>query len=142
MTKGAIYGHFTSKEDLLLSAIEATPTPDYGAVLNDQSRPLRERLAEFGRAMAVDEVTTDKAGLAVSLEFIAALLRSPDALRRYSADLGQRLHALAADDEEQPIPPTTPVRDLGHRPRALHRPADLPVHRAGHPHACSVRARL
>ena len=27
VTKGAIYGHFSSKEDLLLSAIEAAPTP-------------------------------------------------------------------------------------------------------------------
>jgi hypothetical protein len=41
----------------------------YGTVLNDRSRPLRERLAEFGRAMAVDEAITDKAGLVVSLEF-------------------------------------------------------------------------
>ena len=88
VTKGAIYGHFSSKEDLLLSAIEAAPTPDYGALLNDQSRPVRERLAEFGRSMATADVTTDTAGLAVSLEFVAALLRSPDALRRYGADLG------------------------------------------------------
>ena len=79
VTKGAIYGHFSSKEDLLLSAIEAAPTPDYGAVLNDLSRPLRERLAEFGAAVAADKATTDKAGLAVSLEFVAALLRSPGA---------------------------------------------------------------
>jgi len=109
VTKGAIYGHFSSKEDLLLSAIEAAPTPDYGTVLNDRSRPLRERLAEFGRAMAVDEATTDKAGLAVSLEFVAALLRSPDALRRYGADLGRRLEELAAEDDEQPRPGITPV---------------------------------
>jgi AcrR family transcriptional regulator len=116
VTKGAIYGHFSSKEDLLLSAIEAAPTPDYGAVLNDQSRPLRERLAEFGRAMAVDEATTDKAGLAVSLEFIAALLRSPGALQRYGADYERRLEELAADDDEQPSPPTTPVEAwaIGH----------------------------
>ncbi len=116
VTKGAIYGNFSSKEDLLLSAIEATPTPDYGAVVNDRSRPLRERLAEFGRAMAVDEATTDKAGLAVSLEFIAALLRNPDARRRYSADLQRRLAELAADDDEQPLPPTTPVQAwaIGH----------------------------
>jgi AcrR family transcriptional regulator len=83
VTKGAIYGHFSSKEDLLMSAVEATPTPDYGALLNDQGRPLIERLAEFGRTMAVDEATTDKPRLALSLEFVAALLRSPDALHRY-----------------------------------------------------------
>jgi AcrR family transcriptional regulator len=116
VTKGAIYGHFSSKEDLLLSAIEATPTPDYGAVLNDRSRPLRERLAEFGRAMAVAEATTDQAGLAVSLEFVAALLRSPGALRRYGAGLEGRLEELAADDDEQPRPGTTPVEAyaIGH----------------------------
>jgi AcrR family transcriptional regulator len=109
VTKGAIYGHFSSKEDLLLSAIEATPTPDYGTVLNDRSRPVRERLAEFGRTMATDEATTDKAELAVSLEFAAALLRSPDALRRYGAGLRRRLEELAADDDEQPRPGTTKV---------------------------------
>lgn len=116
VTKGAIYGHFSSKEDLLLSAIEAAPTRDYGTVLNDQSRPLRERLAEFGAAMAVDEATTDKAGLAVSLEFVAALLRSPGALRRYSDDLERRLERLAADDDEQPRQGTSPVEAwaIGH----------------------------
>jgi AcrR family transcriptional regulator len=116
VTKGAIYGHFASKEDLLLSAIEAAPTPDYGTLLNDRSRPQRERLAEFGRAMAVDEATTDKAGLAVSLEFVAALLRSPDALRRYAAGLERRLEELAADDDDQPLPGTTTVEAwaIGH----------------------------
>lgn len=110
VTKGAIYGHFSSKEDLLLSAIEAAPTPDYRAVLNDRSRPLRERLAEFGGALAVDEATTDKAALAASLEFIAALLRSPDALRRYGAAFERRLAEQAADDEEQPLQGATPVQ--------------------------------
>ena len=116
VTKGAIYGHFSSKEDLLLSAIEATPTRDYGAVLNDTSRPLRERLGQFGRAMAVDEATTDQAGLAVDLEFVAAMLRNPSALRRFSADLQRRLEQLAADDDEQPLPGTTPVQvwAIGH----------------------------
>jgi len=116
VTKGAIYGHFSSKEDLLLSAIEATPTPDYGTLRSDRSRPLRERLAEFGRAMAVAEDTTDRAGLAVSLEFVAALLRSPGALRRYGAGLERRLEELAADDDEQPRPGTTPVEAyaIGH----------------------------
>lgn len=66
--------------------------------------------------MAVNETTTDKAGLAVSLEFVAALLHSPDALRRYSAELERRLEELAAEDEEQPVPGTTPVEAwaIGH----------------------------
>jgi len=116
VTKGAIYGHFTSKEDLLLSAVEAAPTRDYGSMLNDTSRPLRERLREFGATMAAAEATTDKAGLACGLEFIAALLRSPDALRRYAADLQRRLEELAATDDEQPLPGTTAVEAwaIGH----------------------------
>src|SRR5580692_4117959 len=54
VTKGAIYGHFSSKEDLLLSAIEASrgTTPEYMTMLNDRSRPLSERLAEFSRIAA------------------------------------------------------------------------------------------
>lgn len=116
VTKGAIYGHFSSKEDLLLCAIEAAPTPDYAQVLNDRSRPLRERLADFGRSMALAEQTTDKAELAASLEFIAALLRSPEALARYAAGHERRLAELAADDEEQPLPGITPFQTwaIGH----------------------------
>jgi AcrR family transcriptional regulator len=107
VTKGAIYGHFSSKEDLLLSAIEATPTPDYAATLNDLSRPLSERLAEFGRTMALAEDTNDKAGLAVGLEFVAALLRNPDALRRYATGFEHRLEELAEGDDEPPLPGIT-----------------------------------
>jgi AcrR family transcriptional regulator len=116
VTKGAIYGHFSSKEDLLLSAIEAAPAPDLGAALNDRTRPLRERLAELGHRLAVDEATTDQAGLAVSLEFVAALLRSPDALNRYSAGLQRRLQDLAADDEDEPRPGVTRLQawTIGH----------------------------
>ena len=116
VTKGAIYGHFSSKEDLLLSAIEAEPPPAWAAPLNDQSLPVRERLARFGRAMAVDELVTDKAGLAVELEFTAALLRSPEALRRYGAGLAGKLAELAAADDDQPEPPTTAVEAwaIGH----------------------------
>jgi AcrR family transcriptional regulator len=116
VTKGAIYGHFSSKEDLLLSAIEAASIPAWATALNDQSLPLRERLGRFSRAMAVDEEMTDKAGLAVELEFIAALLRSPDALRRYTTDLEGRLKELAAADDDQPRPGTTPLEvwAIGH----------------------------
>jgi AcrR family transcriptional regulator len=100
VTKGAIYGHFTSKEDLMLSALEAAPAPDYSATLNDTSRPLRDRLAAFGRAAAADD-PADTTELAMYLEFFAALLRAPDALQRYRTGRERRLQQLAdADDAE------------------------------------------
>ena len=111
VTKGAIYGHFASKEDLLLSAIEAgrdTP-PEYVAMLNDESRPLRERLAEFSHAVAVEH-PGDVAELAMFLEFFAALLRAPDALQRYSSGLERQLRAMAGTDSEEPAAGTTPVQ--------------------------------
>src|SRR6516164_3740211 len=97
VTKGAIYGHFASKEDLMLSALEAAPAPDYSATLNDQSRPLGERLAAFSRAVAAD-VPGDTEELAMFLEFFAALLRAPDALQRYSSARERRLQELADAD--------------------------------------------
>ena len=97
VTKGAIYGHFASKEDLMLSALEAAPAPDYSTTLNDQSRSLRERLAEFGRAVAAEE-PGDTEELAVYLEFFAALLRAPDALQRYSSGREGLLQELANAD--------------------------------------------
>jgi AcrR family transcriptional regulator len=97
VTKGAIYGHFASKEDLMLSALEAAPAPDYSSTLNDQSRPLRERLAEYGRAVAAEHPGDDEE-LAMYLEFFAALLRAPDALQRYSSRRERRLQELADTD--------------------------------------------
>jgi len=111
VTKGAIYGHFASKEDLLLSAIEAgrdTP-PEYVAMLNDASRPLHERIAEFSRAVAAEQ-PGDVAELAMFLEFFAALLRAPDALQRYSSGLERQLQAIADTDSEKPVAGTTPVQ--------------------------------
>lgn len=102
VTKGAIYGHFASKEDLLLSVIEAErrgTIPDYVTMLNDRSRPLRERLTDFSRAVA-EEGPDDTAQLAMFLEFFAALLRTPDMLRRYSSGLEQQLQELADADED------------------------------------------
>jgi AcrR family transcriptional regulator len=112
VTKGAIYGHFASKEDLMLSALEAVPAPDYSATLNDESRPLRERLAQFGRAFGPDE-PGDTEELAMYLEFFAALLRAPDALRRYSSGRERRLRQLtnAGGGESGPPPAgVTPVQ--------------------------------
>ena len=109
VTKGAIYGHFDSKEDLLLSAIEQAPMPDSLAIVTDYSRPLPERLAEFGRAVAV-QGSGDAAELAMFLEFYAALLRAPDALQRYSSTLESRLQELADADADVPAPGTTPIQ--------------------------------
>jgi AcrR family transcriptional regulator len=109
VTKGAIYGHFASKEDLMLSAIEAAPAPDHATALNDGSRPLRERLAQFGRAVAAEE-PGDTEELAVYLEFYAALLRAPDALQRYSSRLESRLQELAAADSDEPSTGVTPIQ--------------------------------
>jgi AcrR family transcriptional regulator len=112
VTKGAIYGHFASKEDLMLSALEAEPTPDYSATLGDESRPLRERLAEFGRAVAAEE-PGDTEALAMYLEFFAALLRAPDALQRYSSGRERRLQELADADRDESVELTagvTPVQ--------------------------------
>jgi AcrR family transcriptional regulator len=106
---GAIYGHFSSKEDLLISATEAAPVPAWATTMNDQSLPLRERLAEFSRALTASEAFTDKALLAMDLEFLAALLRSPDDLRRYRAVNGRALAELAEADHDQPLPGTTPI---------------------------------
>ena len=114
VTKGAIYGHFASKEDLMLTAMEAAPAPDYSTTLGDESRPLLERVAEFSRAVSAEQ-PGDEAELAVILEFWAALLRSPDALQRYSARVEGRLQALAdADphvDGKQPSTGTMAVQD-------------------------------
>lgn len=99
VTKGAIYGHFVSKEDLMLSALEAAPAPDYSTTLNDQSRPLRERLAEFSRSLAAEE-PGDTEELAMYLEFFAALLRAPDALHRFSSSRERRLRELAHADND------------------------------------------
>jgi AcrR family transcriptional regulator len=110
VTKGAIYGHFASKEDLMLSALEAAVPPDYSATLHDRSMPLRERLAGFGRAVAADD-PGDAAELAMYLEFYAALLRAPDALQRYSSTVERRLRELAAaDSDELPAGATPPVQ--------------------------------
>jgi AcrR family transcriptional regulator len=109
VTKGAIYGHFTSKEDLMVSALEAVPAPDYSTTLNDESRPLPERLAQYGRAIAADS-PGDVEELAMYLEFFAALLRAPDALQRYSSGRERRLRELADADSDGPAAGVTSVQ--------------------------------
>lgn len=109
VTKGAIYGHFASKEDLMLSALEAAPAPDYSATLNDESRPLRERLAAFSRGAAKEEPGDDEE-LAMYLEFFAALLRAPDALQRYGSSRERRLRELAGADGDELATGVAPVQ--------------------------------
>jgi AcrR family transcriptional regulator len=112
VTKGAIYGHFASKEDLMLTALEEAPALDYSTTLDDESRPLRERLEALGRAVAV-EAPGDTEELAMYLELFGALLRAPDALRRYSDSRERRLQALAdlyTDDSHELVTGATPVQ--------------------------------
>src|SRR5580698_9076720 len=68
VTKGAIYGHFASKEDLLINALAAAPIPAWATELNEPTLPLRKRLVQFGQAMAGDEEFTEPTGLAMELE--------------------------------------------------------------------------
>ena len=82
----------------MISAREAAPAPDYSTTLNDESRPLPERLAAYGRAVAAEQ-PGDTEEVAVHLEFYAALLRSPDALQRYAGSRERRLQDLAEADD-------------------------------------------
>jgi AcrR family transcriptional regulator len=104
VTKGAIYGHFKSKEELLISAIDWGEDSDY-APLNDPALPLRQRLRAFGQIRAADP--PDDSGLAVLLEFIAACLRNPQARTRFSEMLVEELTRRTADDEDEPLPGTS-----------------------------------
>jgi AcrR family transcriptional regulator len=106
VTKGAIYGHFDSKEGLLLSAIEMAPSPSY-PLLTDQTLPLRERLERFGQEMASGEQLGDGRGFSAWLEFLAAVLRNDAARVRYAADVLRRLSEYAAEDPDEPLQGTT-----------------------------------
>jgi hypothetical protein len=81
----------------------------YSTTLDDQSRPLRERLAEFGRAVAAEN-PGDTEELAMYLEFFAALLRAPDALQRYSTSRERRLRELAGTGSDELAAGVTPVQ--------------------------------
>lgn len=126
VTKGAIYGHFASKEDLMVTAIEADPTPDFGTVLSAALAredltpdggvlpipetgipPAHERMREFSHVLAADEDLADTAALAAHLEFLAALIRNEDARKRYVARRNERLAELAAADPGEPVPGVT-----------------------------------
>ncbi|MGH9047071.1 MAG: TetR family transcriptional regulator [Acidimicrobiales bacterium] len=111
VTKGAIYGHFDSKEELFVSMVELTPTPDLSPLLADGSRPIPDRLAEFGRAVALDPASNEPSDLAITLEFVAALLRNPGALQRYGDDFRRRITELEGDDndDDQPREGVTPL---------------------------------
>lgn len=106
VTKGAIYGHFASKEELLLSAIEAAPAPSFPELF-DESHPLPERLALFGRHMAESDEEADLRAIAARLEFLAALLRKEEARRRYATNFIRTIEQLAESDPDEPTEGTT-----------------------------------
>jgi AcrR family transcriptional regulator len=106
VTKGAIYGHFASKEELLVSAIEAAPPPSFPELFDD-SRPLPERLARFGRQMAESDQEGDARAFAAQLEFMAALLRDEESRNRYAANFMGKIGQLAEEDPDRPVGETT-----------------------------------
>ena len=101
VTKGAIYGHFSSKEDLC-SAIEAAPAPACAATLNDQSaaaaraapavRPRRGRRTAQGQGAA--------GGGAGVLRGAAARPGRPAALQRGARRLAELAAADSADSDQ------------------------------------------
>ncbi len=102
VTKGAIYGHFENKEDLLVSAIEAAPSPDYYAILEEGDAPLKQRLTRFGAYIATHPATSDISDAAVRLEFEAALLRNEEALRRFADNFHRRVAELSGPGGASP----------------------------------------
>jgi len=106
VTKGAIYGHFANKEELLLSAIESASPPSFPELLDD-ARPVRERLEEFGRRAATSDGESDPRQFAAWLEFLAALLRNDDARSRYGANVLRLLSQYAEADPVQPVEGTS-----------------------------------
>ena len=141
VTKGAIYGHFSSKEDLLISAIEAAPIPAWATGMNDQSLPLRERLAEFSRPYP----WMRHSGTRPCWRWSLSSSRRCCAARMPCGATAPSLSSAGGAGRGRPrtaAPRDRPRRSLGHRPRTAHRIADLPEHRAGHPHPRGVRACL
>jgi AcrR family transcriptional regulator len=113
VTKGAIYGHFKSKEELLICAIDTGDDSDY-APLYDPGVSIRERLRTYGEARAAD--LPDDSGLAVLLEFIAVSLRNPEARTRFAEMLLGEIANRAAEDEDEPLPGTSKAQvwAIGH----------------------------
>ena len=52
VTNGAIYGHFASKEDLLISATEAAPTRAWATAMNGRPWPWAHRIL-LGRTIVL-----------------------------------------------------------------------------------------
>ncbi len=89
----------------------------------------------------------DEAELAVILEFWAALLRSPDALQRYSARVERRLRDAGQGRHRSVDGRAASTGDrggpgLGHRAGDAGRPADLQAPGPRHRHPGGVRARV
>jgi AcrR family transcriptional regulator len=104
VTKGAIYGHFASKEELLICAIDPGEDSEY-APLYDPAVPIRERVRAYGRARA--SAPPDDVGLAVLLEFIAACIRNPQGRERFAEMLREEINQRVSGDEDEPLHGTT-----------------------------------
>lgn len=93
VTKGAIYRHFASKEDLFFELVRTTwlsmeaPTELKGPEAVGQS------LETLGSDIADAVFRSDARFEAILLEYLAACLRRQDALRNHAMFLGQSIQA-------------------------------------------------
>jgi AcrR family transcriptional regulator len=116
MSRGAIYGNFANKEELLLAFVETRWTPAEPPALG-RGAPLAEQLRIIGEAVA--HAAQDRRSSAVgALSFQAYMLRH-EAMRARFAEANERIYRemvewlLAhVDESELPTPPDIFVRVL------------------------------
>lgn len=84
VTKGAIYRHFASKEDLFLELVREGGQVLDTTVLSNASLSVEERLAALGGHAAEMIAKSDSLGEALNLEYLAACLRRPDSLAQHA----------------------------------------------------------
>lgn len=125
-TTGAIYGHFTGKDDLFLAVSEqyaATRARELGEIHERAEGPLPERARAYADHWMA-RFRRDPGFMVLSLEFLVHAWRNPELREEFGARIGAlrltvaRLIEEAAEDEgvELPLPPeelATVLRELG-----------------------------
>lgn len=111
VTKGAIYGHFRSKDDLMVAALFSKPEarPENLSWPEGRTGTVRARLRSLGRAV-LDQRNSEGPSGAVAAELMAYALTHPPLRDRIGEVLGQSQSGLEEkilrlfDPEELPMP--------------------------------------